>query len=238
MLVLVGVAGEGVELFAKFFIKKKSKKCKRILDGFELFFWIVVVAGLTLEISDEAKTDNEVIALNNRIAQTSTNVSNLDPLNRPIRMVSAHAEFVVRGAAPDQIWFPDQETNLWEAEYPSSLHLFKKDDNRSTIFSLDSQKRTRGSGKDETEYFIDFHMSSIFPLRWIESHPASIPIHVINKYENAEIDCDFLPERCEILGGTLTVTLNSGVLKMYDIPPQKSPGMGLLYGKAISDKTE
>ena len=57
---LVGVAGEGIELFVKLHFKYRSEKFERIIEGVGVFFLVVLIAGLLWEMSDAAKTDKDV----------------------------------------------------------------------------------------------------------------------------------------------------------------------------------
>jgi hypothetical protein len=95
-LVVVGVAGEGFDLVTKFFWKDWHKTNERIIEFFELFFWAMVVFGLILEMQDEAKSDNKVLALQQQIEQTKTNVANADPRNLQIDSIEGYVFVEVR----------------------------------------------------------------------------------------------------------------------------------------------
>jgi hypothetical protein len=59
MLVLVGVFGEGFEIFSKIFCKSWAKKHELGLEIVGAFCWMVVVTGLAFEIPDAANTDKD-----------------------------------------------------------------------------------------------------------------------------------------------------------------------------------
>jgi hypothetical protein len=106
--VLLGVAGEGVDILIKIFFKEWSKASKRrdlCIEVGAAFFWALVVIGLVLEMSDAAKSDNEVVALTEKITQTSINLTNADPRNQPINAISGWAIVEVRAKG-------ERETNL------------------------------------------------------------------------------------------------------------------------------
>jgi hypothetical protein len=81
VLVIVGVAGEGVEIIWKLLIRKRSEKLDLFLDSIGAFFWIVLVIGLALEIPDAARTDKEAAESNKLAGQANERAANTESNN-------------------------------------------------------------------------------------------------------------------------------------------------------------
>jgi hypothetical protein len=64
LLVTIGVAGEALEIFCKLydkmFDKKRSKKFEIFLESWGAFFWVVLIAGLILEMGEAGKIDTHL----------------------------------------------------------------------------------------------------------------------------------------------------------------------------------
>lgn len=71
VLVVVGVAGEGVDIFVKIFFKEWSKKRELGIEIIAAIFWAMVVFGLTLEMFEAAKSDKEFMVLTKQSADAN-----------------------------------------------------------------------------------------------------------------------------------------------------------------------
>lgn len=72
MFVLIGVAGEGVELIAKICFRHRSEKFDSLLDRIGFAFWALVVLGLVMEFNEAAKTDRDFSTMTVLAAQIGT----------------------------------------------------------------------------------------------------------------------------------------------------------------------
>jgi hypothetical protein len=75
VLVIVGVAGEGIEIVWKLLVRKRSEKLDLALDSIGAFFWIILIVGLALEIPDAARTDKEAAESNKLAGQANERAS-------------------------------------------------------------------------------------------------------------------------------------------------------------------
>jgi hypothetical protein len=72
-LVLLGVLGEGIEVFSELWFEQWFEKHKRGLKGFGAFCWCVVMVGLACEVPDAFKTDKEAADARSFAATTESN---------------------------------------------------------------------------------------------------------------------------------------------------------------------
>jgi hypothetical protein len=90
LLVIIGVAGEGIELFVKLSDKIKnttrSRKFEIRLDFIGVVFWIVLIIGLVFEMSESGKIDRQLGDAETEASeakkQVSITESNLAALNK------------------------------------------------------------------------------------------------------------------------------------------------------------
>ncbi|HEX3890299.1 MAG TPA: hypothetical protein VHX90_05555 [Verrucomicrobiae bacterium] len=85
VLVIVGVAGEGIEIIWKLLVRKRSERLDLFLDSIGAFFWIVLVIGLALEIPDAARTDKEAAESNKLAGQANERAANTESNNLVLR---------------------------------------------------------------------------------------------------------------------------------------------------------
>jgi hypothetical protein len=83
VLVLLGVAGEGVEIFCKILNRPRSEKFTRILDIIGGASWIVVVVGLMIEMNEDARLDNEFSATESKVEKLRNANDELEAREHP-----------------------------------------------------------------------------------------------------------------------------------------------------------
>jgi hypothetical protein len=232
VFVWVGVAGEGVEIFIKFFRPKLYNRKKSCLDAIGAVFWIVLVVALAVEFIGNIKAmriaDAENARLNERaskfelaaaeleqqMAQTSNNVVRIDPLKQSVSDVSAIALVEVKG-----VKYPDLAPGglsgvasmmLCESNSQSSSFFPLFADNFGQVFSPSNGNRRA--------YSLRFHMEGI------EAVFAGIgyerPVTIISDVNFLRINLNFLPKNSEILGGTAEIVVNGNIRKVFQILPQ------------------
>jgi len=237
VLVLVGVAGEGVELSFELLFEKFHKRHERKFKALDWVFWAVVVIGLGMEMSDAAHSDNEVIALKQQIVQ-------IDPLNNPVFDASGHLEIhlkrdkkiestpfdAVRGVFGDALGVQANtrlsSTKTYGKNTLNFINLFTTNVNRTirgnitlpanVVTKIDS---TVLSPDDSwLDYVFEFPDTSDARLELGCTMPTVK--EVLQDFNLLDIRENCIPPNSEIVGGSARIVVN-GIPITFNIPPQK-----------------
>jgi hypothetical protein len=101
------------------------------------------------------------------------------------------------------------------ANGPNRVHLI--------CTSCESVIASSGETNARTEWFLEFSPSGLAQT-WSLS-PNNF-VHAANEWDAIMLGALFLPHDTEILGGWVTLTVNSIIKRKFDIPPQKTKSIG------------
>lgn len=221
---LIGVAGEGIDIFVKFRFKHRSIKFDRLLENIGAICWIVLVIGLVMEMSEAAKSDNKVVELTQRIAQASNNVVKIDPLNQPISEMSATIIFFVKEKEFNELtnWDKDAFNKI------GTLYLMNNKSDLGTPFDpmyADNFSRHGGfimgepNARDNRRYDLRFHSEIWGAFMGVER-----PVKSIADLHWIRLDVNFVPNGAHISGGGVDLVVNNEH-KLFRIFPQSDTNM-------------
>jgi hypothetical protein len=229
VLVLLGVIGEGFEIFSKLLFKHWYEKHERGVEFFGGICWLVVVIGLAWEIPEAGKSDKQAEdsrlkadALEWQIAQTSTNVAKIDPRTANISDMSATAILMVMGTDFNDL------TNLNPSRV-ARMTLWKDEKMGGDLDALTAENFTRNDFRvvfgvrDRREYGIRFHS-----FNFNAANGREFPVKTIDDVHIVRMDLSFLPHDSEIAGGMIELVVNN-FHKMFQIPRQNGTNSGLSW---------
>ena len=162
--------------------------------------------------------------LKQQIAQTSTNVANIDPLNQPIASLTASVSLMNLGTNRTNI---DPSKPLGGAVFVKLRFGCSKHPEKGWIAEL-----TCASCVNNVLFPAPVDSTNIIGSVWLlEFSPSGmghftsvIPpkanVRDANEWDAVEFDAPFLPPETEIFGGVIKLTINS-TEKRFEIPPQK-----------------
>jgi hypothetical protein len=111
LLVIIGVLGEGLEIFFKLrdkiIEKKRSKKFEVFLECWGAFFWILLIVGLVLEMREAGKTDDQLSANETKASMANERAANLEniasSLNNSNLILAAQLETLKKDAVDAEL---------------------------------------------------------------------------------------------------------------------------------------
>ena len=223
LFILVGFIASGVfALFEHGKLKEEidaSTGKRKHFARFKLYLlWSVPIIALISAAASQwgaEKADRKIASLESNL-KTSTAV--LEPRNRPIMSIAAHARFRVRLAGKKlHEFFPSAGL---DAMGVASLTCGRFPEAKSNIWviRLIADKYLPFSGGGETDFYMDFHMSPMAPMFNVRSND---PAGIMDELDALNIHALFLPDDSEILDGLVTITFNSTIRKDFPIPPQQ-----------------
>lgn len=185
----------------------------------------VIVVGILIEsvqtILLDVQAANarlETTKLEKQIAETASNVANLDPLNQAISDMSAVVFIKVKGGKFNEL------TNS-SSSAVATMMLCESNIMGSTfspgfLVANNFEKGFMGPYPDSPRaYSIRFHSEDMG--NWL-GLGIETPVTAIDCINVLRMDLSFLPKNSEILdGSTATIIINSGVQKAFQIPSQK-----------------
>jgi hypothetical protein len=258
VMVIVGVIGEGAELVVKWVERRRGKaipkKEVRWLLPVETLFFSILVLGLAMEFlgSHEAmriadrenarlafesaglnkKAEDarlETARLEQQIAQTSTNVANIDPLNQPIASLTASVLLMNLGTNRTNI---DPSQPLVGAIFVKLRFGCSKHSEKGWIAELTCASCIKNALIGVPTNRIPTVSDNIIGNSWLlefgpsgmghvtSKIPSKAKVRDANEWDVVEFDAPFLPPETEIIGGDIKLTINS-TEKRFEIPPQK-----------------
>lgn len=238
IIVIIGVTIEGVEHFKKFPRKDNARK-----HQIEKLGWFLVVAGLAMEfLGDHAAkriTDQEGARLNKeaadarletakleqQIIETSNNVVRVDPLNQPITSVTATVMLLQGGTNRSLVIEPllgSQHIPIIKLLVGASAEL--KDGWPVELFctSCERSVATDNLGNPLVNAWnLEFGFGGLSQMMNLNSVPQIASVKEAKKWDTVELDAFIIPKNSDIIGGEVTIIVNSTRLN-FAIPPQKT----------------
>jgi hypothetical protein len=192
--------------------------------------WTILMVGILAEIAVgfalAAKDEIVERQTANQIAQTSTNVAKIDPLNQPIGLLTASVSLFEIGTNRSNLDFSTPlggkflvRLKLRNSEHSDSAWPFElvctSGDTRlgTTILPV--------SADISFNMLVwDLEFGSSLEARTADRIPTKATVRDADDLDSIEFDAPFLRPETEISGGIITLTINS-TKKVFEIPPQR-----------------
>jgi hypothetical protein len=198
---------------------KASTGRRKQFARFKLFLlWslpIIAFIGAAASQWGSEKADREIASLKTNLKESN---AALAPRNQPIMSIAANASFRVRlnGTNLVKLTPSDALDTMGVASLMCGRSPPAKDN--ISVIHLIADKYAPFSAGDDIVVYMDFHTSPMWPMFNVRSND---PAGILDNLDALSIHALFLPFNSEILGGKVTITLNSNVRKDYPIPPQQ-----------------
>jgi hypothetical protein len=238
-IVIIGLLLEDIPDW-RWFQWSKDDSRRHIIGRIAIY---VIVLGILIESVqtvlldvEAANARLETTKLEQQISETRTNLTNIDPLNRPISDISAVVSVKLAGTN-------FVESPLWGSPAVASLSLNEGNiimnnpglgDLRILIANKDDVSPVDYAYLIPREYARGYVLHFHPDVRFVTSVPAfrADPTNakwVIDKVKALQIDAKFIPHDAELLGGNVEIIINGNVRLDFDILPQKAfpPPTGL-----------
>jgi hypothetical protein len=234
LIVLVGVIGELIFEYGKWpGDENRRGKLKRTCG-------LLLILGLVLEIPESAQLRKlaadaneraaklekqaanarlETVRLEKWIAETSANVTNIDPRNAPVSDMSATAILIVMGTDFNDLTNKDMHGRV------ATMSLWNNDKQVAPFDSLNANSFTRNdfwviignpNSSNSREYGIRFNSFNFRAFNGLET-----PVKAIDDVRSVRIDTFFLPHGSRIAAGGINLVVNNRH-KLFQIDTNRS----------------
>ena len=186
--------------------------------------WCVLMIGIFIEVAVAGWSANDAW-------QTRQIANNNNPLNRPVADISAEASIKVRGGnLNDELDFKKHFGGISLAGIIYLCDSNRPSTNSWPLLSSDGFSRMFFDSKNPTSSSLDLNESDrLYGIRfqkeaaWGTVGTETTKAKDINGIFMVNMDVFFLPTNSIILGGSVVLTINSEVQKVFQIPPQEKP---------------
>jgi hypothetical protein len=181
--------------------------------------WIILMIGISIEILTGAVLTGYSVWEN---VQTTSQMAKNDPRNQPISVLSAFANFVVKGTNENRT----PEMVKWQTGMVAILMLYESGDSKTSSSSpfdlLEADGFLLGNNghfPDARMYFMKFQQNLFAASSNIGR--GKMTAKKIDDVKFVGVGLNFLPPGAEILDGSVEIIVNSSLSKVFQILPQK-----------------
>jgi len=180
---------------------------------------LVLIAGLILEFSDAAKSDNAIVELRQRLEETKTNLVNIDPINQIVSDVSVAVTINILSTNFIDLPLSDfsEVALLFMCESNKDVNSF----NPSLVLSADGYRQfsiggLHGERSMAGGYIMKFHLD---PLRATTVRFRGDPkvSEIVSNVSYLKIFMKFIPSNAGIAMGGADMTINGSINKHFQI---------------------
>ena len=186
-----------------------------------------------------AKFELAAATLEQKVAQTSTDVANIDPLNQPIAVLTADAFLLEQGTNRTKIdpSLPLGGALLVKLQFRCSKHL-ERESAVLICTSCITYPMTTNSVPaleyiDGIVWHLEFSATGLEPFGSVI--PPNATVRDAGEWDEIEFDAPFLPPNTEIFGRNIMLTVNSTKMT-FEIPPQKVEKAEIIQQDSLGKK--